>query len=171
LIVEENAKYVEDKLVVTLSGAMELKPGKNKLGSICGRVLFPRELNNTVSFKEVSWYDPVTDMNVINGSLQISRESLCMPDLRHVGYFTPLNLSVQPNPSSETINLSIFSEPETPLTILLHDSQGRCLYSRSVTTTGKDNISIETTSLSNGLYHLQVKSPYEVKTIPVGVVK
>ncbi|MFP4369575.1 MAG: choice-of-anchor D domain-containing protein [Candidatus Kapaibacterium sp.] len=164
-------RYDDRFQYLTLSGSAILNSEKQAITEVPGKVLFGSENNNPIKIISYNWKDNDIPTTTSNGTLHLNLDSLCVPDLRRVGRFTPLEVSVNPNPVGDGLELTIKSEPDIRLMISLYDTQGSLILTEEILSSGINQKTLDTKTISAGIYRLIVQSPWETKSKSVGIVK
>ncbi len=82
-------------------------------------------------------------------------------------------IMIYPNPCSDVLILTIISNTNETFTVKFYDQVGKLLplnYS-GIMNVGKNTISLNTSSLSTGVYFLKVNTPHSSQTLKVTVIK
>jgi hypothetical protein len=77
------------------------------------------------------------------------------------------DVKVYPNPANETVNIAINGLSKQPIAVSVNDAAGRLVSTNTYNMT--NNISLETHSLTNGVYFIQITTENGVITKPVFV--
>lgn len=77
------------------------------------------------------------------------------------------DVKVYPNPANETVNIAINGLSKQPIAVSVNDAAGRLVSTNTYNAT--NNISLETHSLTNGVYFIQITTENGVITKPVFV--
>ncbi|MFP4544089.1 MAG: T9SS type A sorting domain-containing protein [Candidatus Kapaibacterium sp.] len=162
--------YDDNWQYIRISGKKELNHGKQVLSDICGKVYFGKDNENALIIAEYDWDNEEATSTTINGKLIINLDSLCAPDLRKVKFRKPLEISVNPNPASDMINLKI-SGNNSDAALFIYDYSGTAVYKKKVKINGTKILEIPSNKLSNGIYRAVIISGDEIETNSFHVFK
>ncbi|MEI6091063.1 MAG: T9SS type A sorting domain-containing protein [bacterium] len=120
---------------------------------------------------DFQWHSPkLTIVALTDGSLSATA---CAYDIRHIQLFDPISLQIQPNPASDEIEVIIEGDEQGYYTLILYDLQGMEIDKKTWNRNQKgiDCFKFPLNNVSNGVYQVVVKSPWNILTKSVVIVK
>lgn len=157
----------QDDLILSLSGTnIAFKPGDNSLGYFCGTVLLGDDYVTPLIFDMFRWINPYIYVDTANGSLRTG--GICMPGLSRVQEMEPTEISLAPNPVRNTLEAEVRSFERGNFVISVYNTKGERIKSYSWENYGKNSfsrkITFDMSRISNGLYFIVLKSPWNIST-------
>jgi Subtilase family/Secretion system C-terminal sorting domain len=124
--------------------------------------------------------DPIPAMNGIctsNGRLNLygALNAVlvygCLSSIDETNQTQPVLQNVFPNPATELVTVSLFSEEEKTLQVQICDLQGRIIETKSVSVNGNQFVQMDISQLSSGMYLIQVLTEGQILSAQRLVVK
>lgn len=105
--------------------------------------------------------DGACDVIVRGDSVTFSLDEICriggIPRLFHDGVFEGIIVSIGPNPASDVATVRLLADQPRPLTISVHDVQGRTVYAAAAqSVVGWTAVDVPVAGLGSGLYVVRV---------------
>lgn len=144
---------------------------QTELDSFCGRVLLGDVNKAQLIIEEFEWSSPFVYIEKKDGSLET--KGLCVTDLSRVTSFQPTQMLVQPNPAQDKISVSINSEESGEFHLTLYNVTGSLIKSENwkADEASSKLYDFDLSSFQSGVYFLVLKSPWNVISEKVLIVK
>lgn len=109
--------------------------------------------------------------NLINGTMKLYGD--CNPDERRVTLNEPTIVRMSPNPASESVKVIIDSDERGKFAVEVYSAEGSLMETREWTSFSGETttIHINPSDYTSGMYRVVVKTPANINTLPLSIIK
>jgi hypothetical protein len=167
-----NTRLGSDRIITIKAPEAEFTPINKIINYIYGKALVGRSEATPLKIISVTLSEPKYYTETINGELTVEG---CVNDLSGVQMFKPTSLSVAPNPARDEITLSISTQEQGNFRIEIYDIHGKIVhkddFKRSANVLEIIEFSVNTKSIGNGTYTIQLITPWNKLSEQVMIMK
>ncbi len=143
------------------------------IDNICGWILFAEEDKTPMYISEFAWDNPLVKVDTVSGSVTLDR--VCSYDIRRVQGFKLTEMQISPNPANQSIKISIESGEVGAFNLSIYAADGvevrNYRWQRTKSSLELNEINIGLSEISSGIYRIMLRSPMEIISQPLSVVK
>jgi hypothetical protein len=141
------------------------------INHLCGLVLFGNKTFDSIDILEFESQSG-NEYTSKPGSLKID---ICAPQIRPIQMYIPTYMSINENPATSSVDLHIGSSEEGEFELEILDLVGISVYKhqwiKHNRVHSETNLRIDCSSLNQGLYIIKLKTPWNLKTEKLLIVK
>jgi hypothetical protein len=167
-----NTRLGSDRIITIKAPEVEFTPLNKIINYIYGKALVGRSEATPLKIISVTLTEPKYYSETINGELTVEG---CVNDLSGVQMFKPTALTVAPNPARDEITLSISTQEQGNFRIEIYDIHGKIVhkddFKRSANVLEIIEFSVNTKSIGNGSYTIQLITPWNKLSEQVMIMK
>jgi hypothetical protein len=130
---------------------------------ICGTALLGSNQKAEMKITEFNWNDFNIKTNLLNGFIS---SYACAINIRGIQYFKPTNLSINPNPVNDNLNINIETNSIGVHYLAIYNSEGIKIddisFEYKLNQPSNFNYNFNTDKYSNGIYLAVLSSPYGI---------
>jgi hypothetical protein len=167
-----NTRLGSDRIITIKAPEAEFTPLNKIINYIYGKALVGRSEATPLKIISVTLTEPKYYIETIIGELTVEG---CVNDLSGVQMFKPTSLSVAPNPARDEITLSISTQEQGNFRIEIYDIHGKIVhkddFKRSANVLEIIEFNVNTKSIGNGTYTIQLITPWNKLSEQVMIMK
>jgi hypothetical protein len=167
-----NTRLGSDRIITIKAPEAEFTPQNKIINYIYGKALVGRSEATPLKIISITLSEPKYYFETINGELTVEG---CVNDLSGVQMFKPTALTVAPNPARDEITLSISTQEQGNFRIEIYDIHGKIVhkddFKRSANVLEIIEFSVNTKSIGNGSYTIQLITPWNKLSEQVMIMK
>lgn len=167
-----NTRLGSDRIITIKAPEAEFTPQNKIINYIYGKALVGRSEATPLKIISITLSEPKYYFETINGELTVEG---CVNDLSGVQMFKPTSLSVAPNPARDEITLSISTQEQGNFRIEIYDIHGKIVhkddFKRSANVLEIIEFNVNTKSIGNGTYTIQLITPWNKLSEQVMIMK
>lgn len=167
----ENTLINGDRVLKIEGDGINLSSDTTVLTEIQGLVLLGDRKETPLIINEFLWDPPIPNSN-INGKLTIT--GVCQPTISLIQAFTPISIQVIPNPANEEIEINVISDETGRFEINIFTLQGVKVEYKVWNKENKNhkyNLKLNLNDFSNGIYQIILKSPQNIVSEKMMIIK
>lgn len=161
----KSSEIIEDMHYTTLNGTFDFS--SSALTGLRGLTLLGDNRIVPINIESFEWSNDFIENVNESGSIDI--EGVCREDFFVINFFEPTQISVNPNPANDIINIKIDIEELGEIQIAIFDLNSRLIFEKNIYNTGKNNynLEIDVNHFISGAYMMQITTPlyFEIKRI------
>ncbi len=178
IVPDGNYSVIGRDLQIDLGGVdYNLTNNASIIENICGRIIFADEDVTPIKITGFEWSglanSELVEVEIVDGSITI--DGVCVQNIRRIGGFKLTEMQISPNPANQSINITIESGEVGTFELSIYSTEGieieNYKWHRTKSSPEANEFNIDLTKISSGIYRIMLRSPMEIISKPLSVVK
>jgi hypothetical protein len=149
-------KIENNERVITLEGInVDMDETEREIGSVTGSIFLANQTVTLLRITRFELSDTTMDFEKKDGSIR--QVGVCSESIRKISLFQPLEFTLQPNPASDELIITMKGEKGVEYSINLYSSQGEQINKLSVKLEEREiAVKMDVSQLPPGLYFVRI---------------